>query len=62
MPLTMNASTVVSSPAILASSGTRVSSTMMIRSPAWLTIWVTWAPGSLMLSVCSTAPMLGTPK
>ena len=62
MPLTMNASRVGRSPATLASSGTSVSSTMMTRSPACRAIWATWAPGSLMLSVCSTAPMLGTPK
>jgi len=62
VPLTMNASTVGRSPATLASSGTSVSSTMMTRSPACRAIWATWAPGSLMLSVCSTAPMLGTPK
>ena len=58
----MNASTVGSSSAILASSGTSESSTMMIRSAAWLTICATWAPGSRMFSVCSTAPMPGTPK
>ena len=58
----MNASTVGSWSAILASSGTRLSSTMMTRSPAWPAIWATWAPGSRMLSVCRTAPMLGTPK
>ena len=35
---------------------------MMIRSPAWPAIWATWAPGSRMFSVCSTAPIAGTPK
>ncbi len=58
----MNASTVGIWSLIAASSGTRLSSTMMIRSPACLTIWATCAPGSRMFSVCSTAPIAGTPK